>query len=166
MNTRKSKLLTIALCLAAGYALVSALLMSGMTVRPATASGAAALDGSIYVPDETGMGSLQGTAYEDKNANAKWDAGEPRFGGAWYKVASTGNWYVCGTTGDDASFGVTVQAGVYFLTPVNLAGWRATTPVSTIVVRGGQANSGNDIGYVKDPATGLEGCDQYNPSRK
>jgi uncharacterized surface protein with fasciclin (FAS1) repeats len=111
------------------------------------------------------LGSLRGTAFEDIDANGKWDAGEPKMGLAWYKVTDGGGWYVCGWVGSDGTYGVPVTAGRYDVLPVTLNGYRTTTPRIHAKVEAGQASLGNDIGFVKDPVARLEACDAYNPPR-
>ena len=114
---------------------------------------------------KSSLGSIRGAAFEDRNMNGKWDAGEPKMGLAWYKVTDGGNWHVCGWIGGDSTYGVPVKAGRYYVLPVNLMGYRTTTPRIRATVEAGQAALGIDIGYVKDPGAKPEACDAYNPPR-
>lgn len=111
------------------------------------------------------LSSIRGTAYEDKNGNARRDDGEPIFAGAWFKMTDGGNWYTCASVGMNGTFGIVVSPGVYYVIPVNLQGYRATTPRVKAFVNANTASLGNDIGYVKDANAQLEGCDLYHPAR-
>ncbi len=115
------------------------------------------------------LGSIRGTAFEDKNANGKWDAGELSLGGMWFKVTGGGDWYVCGHVGDDSTYGVTVNPGTYYVLPSAPKGYRTTTPRITAEVTqrddGIWVSLNNDIGFVKDDKAPGDGCDQYNPAR-
>jgi hypothetical protein len=62
------------------------------------------------------LSSVRGYAFLD--ANGKWDESEATFGEAWYKVTDGGAWYTCGYVGTDASYGVPVKAGIYYVLPV------------------------------------------------
>lgn len=108
------------------------------------------------------MMNLHGSAFEDVNANGRRDAGEPAFDGAWFKVSGGGNWFVCGNVQSDGAFGVPVKAGAYHIQPVNVKGFRVTTPQIDVPAMGAQLIM---IGYVRDTSTIAEGCDAYNPGR-
>lgn len=111
--------------------------------------------------------SIRGVAYQDLNENGLREPAEPIFGGAWYKVTDGGQWFVCGTVGGDGSYGIPLrEGGTYYVVPINLKGYRTTTPRVRAWVSLEVASLGNDIGYVKDESSQLEGCDQYNPSRR
>jgi len=114
---------------------------------------------------QSSLGSIRGAAFQDRNMNGKWDAGEPKMSLAWYKVTDGGNWHVCGWVGGDSTYGVPVKAGRYYVLPVNLLGYRTTTPRIRATVEAGQAALGNNIGYVKDPGAKPETCDAYSPPR-
>ena len=133
---------------------------------PAPAATTATL---TYATSCVTIGSVRGMAFEDKNANGKWDAGEPSLGGMWYKVTGGGDWYVCGYVGDDNTYGVTVKPGVYYVIPVAPKGYRATTPnLMTEVKRGDDGiwvSLSNNIGFLKDDKAVGESCDQYHPAR-
>ena len=110
------------------------------------------------------MMNLHGIAFEDMNANGKRDAGEPAFNGAWFKVSGGGNWFVCGAAAGDGAFGVPVYAGKYHIQPINVKGFRVTTPQIAVLAMGGQPAAAF-IGYVRDAKVTAEACDAYNPSR-
>ena len=110
------------------------------------------------------LSSVRGYAFLDKNANGKWDVGETIFGEAWYKVTNGGSWYACGYVGTDASYGVTVKPGTYYVVPVAPKGFKATTPRIEVTV-GTAAALNTNIGFVADPKATGDACDQYNPAR-
>jgi hypothetical protein len=110
------------------------------------------------------LSSVRGYAFLDANANGKWDVGETIFGEAWYKVTNGGSWYACGYVGTDASYGVTVNPGTYYVLPVAPKGFKATTPRIEVTV-GTSAALNTNIGFVADPTAKGEACDQYNPVR-
>jgi len=113
---------------------------------------------------DTGPSSVRGYAFLDKNANGKWDEGESIFGEAWYKVTDGGAWFTCGYVGTDASYGVPVNAGTYYVLPVAPKGFKTTTPRIQVTV-GTTAALNNNIGFVADATAKGEACDQYNPAR-
>ena len=110
------------------------------------------------------LGSVRGVAFEDINANGARDAGEPLMAGAWWKLSGGGNWSICGYSGTDATFGPTVVPGTYWLQAIAGPGYRATTPMHTVLIRRlGEAALNNDIGFVKDPKSTGDACGQYDP---
>jgi hypothetical protein len=113
---------------------------------------------------DTGPSSVRGYAFLDKNANGKWDEGESIFGEAWYKVTDGGAWFTCGYVGTDASYGVPVNPGTYYVLPVAPKGFKTTTPRVEVTV-GTTAALNTNIGFVADPTAKGEACDQYNPAR-
>ncbi|MCL5998914.1 MAG: hypothetical protein M1546_23075 [Chloroflexi bacterium] len=141
------------------------------TSLPDGASGVITVDGAhtigFTVQGEcAGLGKVAGTAYLDSNANGRRDRGEPIFTAAWLKVTGGGVWYVCGWVGDDATYGVTVTPGTYYVMPVAPKGYRTTTPrIRAEVLDLGYVAGGTDMGFVKDPASEGDACDQYNPPR-
>ena len=114
--------------------------------------------------DPASISSVRGYAFLDKNANGKWDAGESIFGEAWYKVTDGGSWYTCGYVGADASYGVPVNPGKYYVMPVAPKGFKTTTPRIEVTV-GTDAALNTNIGFVADPKATGDACDQYNPAR-
>ena len=105
------------------------------------------------------LGSVRGVAFEDLNRNGARDANEPTITTASWKLTAGGDWYVCGTAGDDATFGPTVKPGTYTMIPVAQPGWRATTPPRVAVVKQlGFAALGNDIGFTRDPSSPGDRC--------
>jgi hypothetical protein len=114
--------------------------------------------------DPASLSSVRGYAFLDKNANGKWDAGESIFGEAWYKVTDGGSWYTCGYVGTDASYGVPVNSGTYYVMPVAPKGFKTTTPRIEVTV-GTDAALNTNIGFVADPKATGDACDQYNPAR-
>jgi hypothetical protein len=128
-------------------------------------------ENGIYVDCNVSSASVRGTAFEDKNANGKRDAGEPTMAGAWLKLSGGGSWFVCAFTGADATYGIPVvdHTMTYIIFPIAPPGWRTTTPVikaKTVDTKNGFAYLFNDIGFVRDASVKtVEGCDQYNPSR-
>ena len=114
---------------------------------------------------DTGLGSVRGNAFIDTNENGKRDADEPIFGEAWYKITDGGAWFTCGYVGTDATFGVPVNGGTYYVLPVAPKGYRTTTPRVTVTVESEKASLNADIGFVADAAAPGDACDQYNPPR-
>ena len=114
--------------------------------------------------DTASISSVRGYAFLDKNANGKWDVGESIFGEAWYKVTDGGSWYTCGYVGADASYGVPVNPGKYYVMPVAPKGFKTTTPRIEVTV-GTDAALNTNIGFVADPKATGDACDQYNPAR-
>jgi hypothetical protein len=111
------------------------------------------------------LSSVRGNAFLDKNADGKWDVGEPIFGEAWYKVTDGGSWYTCGYVGTDASYGVSVKpGGTYYVLPVAPKGFKTTTPRIQVTV-GTDAALNTNIGFIADPNAPGDSCDQYNPAR-
>jgi hypothetical protein len=111
------------------------------------------------------LSSVRGNAFLDKNADGKWDVGEPIFGEAWYKVTDGGAWYTCGYVGTDASYGVSVKpGGTYYVLPVAPKGFKTTTPRIQVTV-GTDAALNTNIGFIADPNAPGDSCDQYNPAR-
>lgn len=109
------------------------------------------------------LGSVRGSAFEDRNSNGIRDAGEPGIGTASWKVTAGGDWFICGVVGGDSTFGPTVKPGTYTVIPIAQPGWRATTPPHiALVKRLGYAALGNDIGFVRAPSAG-DNCGQYAP---
>jgi hypothetical protein len=114
--------------------------------------------------DPVALSSVRGYSFLDANANGKWDEGESIFGEGWYKVTDGGAWFTCGYVGTDASYGVPVKAGTYYVLPVAPKGFKTTTPRVTVTV-GTDATLNTNIGFVADPTAMGESCDQYNPAR-
>jgi len=112
-----------------------------------------------------GLWKIWGVAFEDVNQNGKRDAGEPLLSNVLFKVTDGGSWYVCGQVGDDSSFGVMVNPGIYYVIPIGHPGYRVTTPRIKVDIPATQADSHSDIGFVKDMAAENEPCDQYHPAR-
>lgn len=110
------------------------------------------------------MMNLHGIAFEDVNANGKRDTGEPAFSSAWFKVSGGGNWFVCGNVAGNGIFGVPVKAGAYHIQPINVKGYRVTTPQVNIFAMEEQP-AAIAIGYVRDGNVEIESCDVYHPSR-
>jgi uncharacterized surface protein with fasciclin (FAS1) repeats len=111
------------------------------------------------------LGSVRGSAFEDRNANGTRDPGEPALPGMGWKLSSGGNWHICGASGGDGTFGPTVKPSTYTLTPIAPAGWRATTqPRNPLVRRLGEATLGNDLGFVRDISAGNTPCSLYEPA--
>ncbi|HEY3289388.1 MAG TPA: hypothetical protein VGK87_04595 [Anaerolineae bacterium] len=119
----------------------------------------------IPCPQPDVVSLVRGIAFIDTNANGKWDPGEPAFGDAWLKVASTGSWFGCGKVGDDATFGIPVTPDDYVVLPVAPAGYRTTTPRIPVTVGTPENTPFLFLGFVKDPTSKGDACDQYNPSR-
>ncbi|MCL5273215.1 MAG: hypothetical protein M1434_00505 [Chloroflexi bacterium] len=110
-------------------------------------------------------GLVRGTSFIDKNADGKWEDGEPIFGEAWYKVTGGGAWFTCGWVGDDSTFGVPVNPGTYYVLPVAPKGYKTTTPRIQVEVTGDVNTPWLYMGFVADPAAKGDACDQYNPPR-
>jgi hypothetical protein len=110
------------------------------------------------------MMNIHGLAFEDLNANGRRDAGEPAFHGAWLKVSGGGSWFVCSPVERNGAFGLPVIAGVYHIQPVNVKGFRVTTPQIDVPAMGRQMRPAL-IGYARDASAVDEGCDTYNPGR-
>jgi hypothetical protein len=110
------------------------------------------------------MMNVHGIAFEDMNANGKRDAGEPAFSIAWFKLSGGGNWFTCSNVESNGTFGLPVKAGEYFIQPINMNGYRVTTPQLDVMAMGRQPKPAL-IGYVRDANATAEGCDAYNPGR-
>lgn len=108
--------------------------------------------------------NIHGNAFEDLNANGKRDAGEPAFNGAWFKLSGGGNWFVCSNVSSNGAFGLPVNAGMYHIQPINVKGYRVTTPQIDVPAMGRQPANAS-IGYVRDANAVVESCDTYHPSR-
>ena len=116
--------------------------------------------------DCAGLGRIVGTAYLDENENGARDKGEPIFPEAWMKITGGGAWFVCGWVGGDATYGVPVTPGQYYVMPVAPKGYRTTTPKLTVdVLDLGYIAFDTNLGFVKDPTAQGDACDQYNPPR-
>lgn len=111
------------------------------------------------------LGLVRGTAFIDTNGDGKWQAGEPTFGEAWYKVTGGGAWFTCGWVGTDATFGVPVNPGTYYVMPVAPKGYRTTTPRIAVTVTNDVNTPWLYMGFVADPNAKGDACDQYNPPR-
>ena len=111
------------------------------------------------------LGSIRGSAYEDRNQNGQRDPGERELYGMWYKITAGGDWHVCGYVGDDGTFGVPVSAGYYEILPVAPPGYRATQSRLKVIVHAGQASLENNIGFVVDPSAPGDVCNQFEPVR-
>jgi hypothetical protein len=117
------------------------------------------------IDEPSTLGSVRGTAFLDNNTDGKRDAGEPIFGEAWFKVTDGGSWFTCGYVGSDATFGVSVSAGTYYVLPVAPKGYKTTTPRVKAAVDSNKATLSSDIGFTPDPTAPGDACDQYNPPR-
>jgi hypothetical protein len=112
------------------------------------------------------LGRIVGTAFLDKNQNGKREKSEPVFPAAWMKISGGGVWFVCGWVGADATFGVPVTPGTYYVMPVAPQGYRTTTPRITVEIKDlGYVAFDTNIGFVKDAKAAPDACDQYNPPR-
>ena len=132
----------------------------GQILIDGSAAGSFSVSGDCPV-----LGRVAGVAYLDANANGKRDPGEALFPAAWLKVTGGGVWFVCGSVGGDATFGVTVNPGTYYVMPVAPQGYRTTTPRITTFIADRGFIGGADMGFVKDPKAPGDACDQYNPPR-
>ncbi len=116
-------------------------------------------------PNCYSLGLVRGAAFIDKNADGKWEAGEPIFGEAWYKVTGGGVWFTCGWVGSDATFGVPVNPGTYYVMPVAPKGYKTTTPRIAVTITNDVNTPWLYMGFVADPSAKGDACDQYNPPR-
>jgi uncharacterized surface protein with fasciclin (FAS1) repeats len=111
------------------------------------------------------LGSVRGVAFEDANGNGARDDGEAALPGMGWKISAGGDWFACGASGGDGTFGPTVRPSTYALTPIAPPGWRATTgPRITLVRRLGEAALNNDIGFQRAPGAAGNYCGQYAPA--
>jgi hypothetical protein len=117
---------------------------------------------NVIAPER--MMNIHGIAFEDLNANGKRDAGEPAFNGAWFKLSGGGNWFVCGNAAGNGAFGMPVKTGAYHIQPINVQGFRVTTPQIDVPALGAQPMA-LFIGYARDANVITESCDAYHPSR-
>ncbi len=112
------------------------------------------------------LGSVRGSAFEDRNANGQRDAGEGVITSGWWKLSSGGDWYICGYAGSDGTFGPTVKPSTFTLQPIAPPGWRATTAPRTVLIRRlGDVSLNNDIGFVRDARAKGDVCSQYQPQQ-
>lgn len=119
---------------------------------------------STPVQAQSGFGKITGVGFEDRNANGKRDAGEPTTFGR-YKVTSGGNFWTCGNTGRDATFGVVVAPGTYFVMPIAGPGQFTTAPVIKVEVKGAGQTASADLPFTISPLATADQCGAYAPKR-
>jgi hypothetical protein len=110
------------------------------------------------------LGKIYGVAFIDSNANGKRDPGERTTLGR-FKVTNGGNFWRCGHTGGDNTYGLTVRPGTYFVMPIAGPGQHTSTPVVQVrVERPGQAVE-VDLPLVPQPLALAENCGEFLPKR-
>jgi len=109
-------------------------------------------------------GKIYGVAFIDNNANGRRDPDEPTTLGR-FKVTNGGNYFRCGHTGRDNTYGLIVRPGTYFVMPIAGPGQYTSTPVVQVrVERPGQAVEVN-LPLVPQPLALAENCGEYVPKR-
>jgi hypothetical protein len=94
-------------------------------------------------------GKIYGVAFIDSNANGRRDPDEPTTLGR-FKVTNGGNYFSCGHTGRDNTYGLIVRPGTYFVMPI--AG-------------PGQYTSAPNLPLVPQPLALAENCGEFLPKR-
>lgn len=122
-----------------------------------------ALTGSP-VQAQSGLGKITGVAFEDVNKNGKRDPGE-RTLFARYKVTNGGNFWQCGATGRDSTYGLTVTPGVYFVMPIAGPGFYTTAPVIRAEVKGPGQVAVADMPFAPSALAAPDNCGAYSPKR-
>jgi len=118
----------------------------------------------FYAPCQI-QSRVRGTAFLDRNANGKRDAGEELLTFAFYKVTDGGSYFSCGYVGEDGTISVPVSPGSYIIMPIAPPGYRTTTPYIRVPAKDAAESTNHDMGFVPDQNAILETCDQYNPPR-
>lgn len=116
------------------------------------------------VQAQSPLGKIVGVAFIDQNANGKRDAGEPTTLGR-FKVTNGGSFWVCGNTGRDNSFGLTVKPGTYFVMPIAGPGQHTTAPVIKVEVSGAGSSVVADLPLAPQALALAENCGHYAPKR-
>lgn len=113
---------------------------------------------------QSGLGTITGVAFVDQNANGKRDAGEATTLGR-YRITDGGSFNICGNTGRDNSFGLTVKPGTYFVMPVAGNGQHTTAPVIKVEVTGAGSAAVADLPFAPQALAVAENCGTYAPKR-
>lgn len=113
---------------------------------------------------QSGFGKIIGVAFIDRNANGKRDAGEPTTLGR-FKVTNGGNFWSCGHTGRDNTYGLTVKPGTYFVMPIAGNGQHTSAPVIRVQVAGAGSSVVADLPLVPQPFALADNCGAYAPKR-
>lgn len=133
----------------------------GMTLL-SFVGASAAVAGPVQA--QSPLGKIVGVAFIDQNANGKRDAGEPTTLGR-FKVTNGGSFWVCGNTGRDNSFGLTVKPGTYFVMPIAGPGQHTTAPVIKVEVSGAGSSVVADLPLAPQALALAENCGHYAPKR-
>lgn len=110
------------------------------------------------------LGKIYGVAFIDANGNGKRDPGEQTTLGR-FKVTGGGNFWRCGNTGRDNSYGVMVRPGTYYVMPIAGPGQHTSAPVIRVHVPGPGAAVQADLPLVPQPLATAENCGEYAPKR-
>ncbi len=113
---------------------------------------------------QSGLGKIIGVAFSDDNKNGKRDPGESTLF-ARYKVTNGGNFWVCGSTGSGATYGVTVTPGKYFVMPIAGPGYYTTAPVIQVEVKGPGQTAVADLPFAPSALASPDQCGAYAPKR-
>jgi len=124
----------------------------------------ASLAMSVPAQAQSPLGKIYGVAFIDANANGKRDPGEQTTLGR-FKITDGGNFWRCGNTGRDNSYGLTVRPGTYFVMPIAGPGQHTSTPVIRVRVEKPGSAVVADLPLVPQPLALAENCGAYAPKR-
>jgi len=110
------------------------------------------------------LGKIYGVAFIDANGNGKRDPGEQTTLGR-FKVTGGGNFWRCGHTGRDNTYGLMVRPGTYFVMPIAGPGQHTSTPVIRVQVERAGSAVVADLPLVPQPLAVAENCGEYDPKR-
>jgi uncharacterized surface protein with fasciclin (FAS1) repeats len=124
----------------------------------------ASLAMSVPAQAQSPLGKIYGVAFIDANANGKRDPGEQTTLGR-FKITDGGNFWHCGNTGRDNSYGLTVRPGTYFVMPIAGPGQHTSTPVIRVQVEKPGSAVVADLPLVPQSLALAENCGAYAPKR-
>jgi uncharacterized surface protein with fasciclin (FAS1) repeats len=119
---------------------------------------------TLPVAAQNNTAIVGGTAFLDRNRNGAREATEPRMQ-AMVKVTSGGDYFACASTAENATFGVVVTPGKYWVMPVAPAGFHTTTPILAVNAEQAGGSYRVNIGFAPNPAAQPDSCDAYHPRR-
>ncbi len=110
------------------------------------------------------LGKIYGVAFVDANGNGRRDPGEQTTFGR-FKITNIGNFWICGYTGNDDTYGVTVEPGTYYVMPIAGPNQYTSAPVIRVEVKGPGAAVIANLPLVRQPGLAAENCGAYAPKR-